>query len=184
MTNDTKQKLIDTVINLLNEGEEVKNLTARRISLAAGTNLAMINYCFKSKDELIKEAVLRIVRDEFDQHAKINLPGNSPKEQLKDILVNVSKVMIKFNNLTKASIPYFLLKDQIILPYEILPFINNHYETRKSDTECKVIAYQIVSFFQLVFYKDEEFYRYSGIDLNDENQMEKFIKEQIDFFLS
>ena len=116
MTNDTKQKLIDTVINLLNEGEEVKNLTARRISLAAGTNLAMINYCFKSKDELIKEAVLRIVRDEFDQHAKINLPGNSPKEQLKDILVNVSKVMIKFNNLTKASIPYFLLKDQIILP--------------------------------------------------------------------
>ena len=52
-----RNKLIEVTQKMRLNGVNVKQLTARRMSSEAGTNLAMINYCFKSKDELMKIAV-------------------------------------------------------------------------------------------------------------------------------
>lgn len=180
---DTRSRLIETTKKLLTEGSSLNTLTARQISVAAGTNLAMINYCFKSKDELLKLAVDEIISDEFNQYAHVSNQEQSAKERLRELLLHVCDVMIKYQELTKLSIPYILLNDDISLPLDLLPFIKNHFGTKKSETECRVIAFQMVYTMQLIFYRSEDFCKYSGIDITDKQQLQNFIDQQINTFL-
>lgn len=180
---ETRNKLIKVTRRLLMEGNNLETLTARQISCEAGVNLAMINYCFKSKDELLKIAVEEIIAIEFSKYAETKADNYTAKEQLRNILIHVCKVMIKYSSLTKMSIPYILLNDEISLPYDILPFIKKHYDGKKDETQCKVIAFQMVYTMQLIYYRSKDFYRYSGIDVDDVLQMEEFLDSQLDLFL-
>ncbi|CDM68404.1 TetR-family transcriptional regulator [Clostridium bornimense] len=179
---DTRKKLIETTKRMLINGIPYKNLTARQISKDAGTNLAMINYYFKSKEELVKISVDEIISEEFYQYSKIDL-SKPAKEQLKELLLHISTVIIKYRELTKLSIPYLILNDEISLPFDILPFIKTHFEDTKSDTECKVIAFQIVYMLQLIFYRADDFQKYSGIDIFNTQQLQDFLDIQLNIFL-
>lgn len=176
---ETKRKLIDTTKKMLLDGMEVEKVTAREIAKEAEISLAMINYCFKSKDELLKISVDEIVREEFDKGGNLNSSDISVKEQLKQSLLNTSKVMIKYMNLTKASIPYLILNDEINLPFEILPFVEKYFGNEKSDKECRIIAFQVVYILQLIFYRLDDFFRYSGMDIKNINQLEELIDLQL-----
>lgn len=180
---ETRNRLIEVTKRLLTEGNSLETLTARCISSEAGVNLAMINYCFKSKDELLKIAVEEIVAAEFNKYATVNSDNSTAKEQLRNVLYHVCKAMLKYSTLTRISIPYILLNEEISLPYDILPFIKKHYEGIKDETQCKVIAFHIVYTMQLIFYRSKDFYRYSGIDIDDELKMEEFLDSQLDLFL-
>lgn len=180
---DTRNKLIQTAKQLLIEGNQIENLTARQISAEAGTNLAMINYCFKSKDELLKIAVDEIMAEEFNQYSKFETDGKFPKEQLKELLYHMSNVVFKYRSLTKLSIPYLLLQEEFTLPLTILPLIRNHFKNEKSETECRIIAFQIIYTMQLIFYRGEDFYKYCGLDIGDEQHVKKYIDFQLDLLL-
>ncbi|MFT8887614.1 MAG: TetR/AcrR family transcriptional regulator [Ethanoligenens sp.] len=180
---DTRNKLIATTKRLLTDGNPLEILTARQISNESGTNLAMINYCFKSKDELLKIAVDEIIAEEFNQHSQMESPDKSAKEQLREMLLHVCNSMIKYRELTKLSIPYLMLNDEISLPLDILPFIKTHFETKKNETECRVIAFQMIYTMQLIFYRADDFRKYCGIDITNEQQLQGFLDAQLNLFL-
>ncbi|MDD2955572.1 MAG: TetR/AcrR family transcriptional regulator [Oscillospiraceae bacterium] len=180
---DTRTKLIETTKRMMTNGIPIKNLTARNISAEAEVNLAMINYCFKSKDELLKTAVGEIVLQEFNRYSHIGDSAKPAKDQLRDLLVHVCNIMVEYQELTKVSIPYFLLNDEIALPFDILPYIRMHYGERKSEAEIRVIAFHLVYTMQLVFYRAEDFKKYSGIDIGNKQQRDDFINTQLDLFL-
>ncbi|MFV0516590.1 MAG: TetR/AcrR family transcriptional regulator [Aminipila sp.] len=180
---DTRRKLIDTTKLLLTEGTPLETLTARKISTKAGTNLAMINYSFKSKDELLKIAVDEIIAEEFNQHSHIDIQGISAKEQLREVLLYVCNAMIKYRELTKLSIPYLMLNEEIALPLDILPYIKMHFGAKKCETDCRIIAFQMVYTMQLIFYRAEDFRKYSGIDITNKQHLEDFLDAQLDLFL-
>ncbi|KAF5075733.1 TetR/AcrR family transcriptional regulator [Oscillibacter valericigenes] len=184
MTNqDTSRKLIDTTKRLLTDGTPLESLTARQISSEAETNLAMINYCFKSKDALLKIAVDEIIAEEFERHCHTVTLGSSAKEQLRELLLHICSAMIKYRELTKLSIPYLMLNDGISLPLDILPYIKMHFGATKSETDCRVIAFQMVYTMQLIFYRAEDFLKYSGINICDAQQMQNFLDMQLNLFL-
>jgi len=106
-----------------------------------------------------------------------------PKEQLKEMLYNLCDITISFMQFTKISIPYILLQAEISLPLDVLPLIKEHFLNKKSETECRVIAYQMVSFMQLIFLRSEDFFKYSGIDILKIEQRKKLIDMQLNIFL-
>lgn len=180
---DTRNKLIVATKGLLTDGTLLETLTARQISTVAGTNLAMINYCFKSKDELLKIAVNEIIAEEFNQYSRMDTPDISAKWQLRELLLHVCNAMIKYRELTQLSIPYLMLNDEISLPLDILPFIKAHFGVKKSETECRVIAFQMVYTMQLIFYRADDFRKYAGIDITNSLQLEEFLDSQLNLFL-
>ncbi len=172
----TKEQLIEATLALLEEEGNSSSLTARKIAARAGANLAMINYHFGSRDALINLAVQRIIA----LHAK-NLSSTpphtaSPRDKLTLFLTQMSDITLNYSELTKASIPYVLLQGEMDHPYYILPYITEYFGGMRSEGECRIIAYQLVSFFQLVFYRSEDFRRYSGLDINDKTQRDELIK--------
>ncbi len=179
---NSKEQLISATLKLLSEADEPANITARQIAAEAGTNLAMINYYFKSKDELLNIAIGKIIEDSAEQFLTpaADIP---PREQLRDMLFSLGSMVVKYSRYTKISVPYMLLQDEIKTPLYILPYLKAYFGENKSELECRVIAYEMLTFMQLAFYRSDAFYRYSGMHLPEEQACKALIDMQLNFFL-
>jgi AcrR family transcriptional regulator len=185
MQSDTvKDQLIQAAMKLLSEGNSPAKITARQIVSEANVNLAMINYYFGSKDELIHIAVGNIMADRANELKEIRDSGISPKKRLIEFLSTMSDITIEFSELTKPTVPYLLLEGEIELPYFILPMIKEYFGDKRSETECRMIAYQIISFSQLVFYRSSDFLKLTGIDILDKKQRDAMFESMVDMCIN
>lgn len=178
-----KELLIKTTIKLLNEFKSPSDITARQITGKANVNLAMINYYFNSKDELINIAVQRILENAANEWKDIVKIDINPKDKLKKMLNEFSILVIKYSSFTKTSILFDLTQAEILLPYYIIPVLKEYFSDNKSEYELKVIAYMIISFMQLVFIRSEAFFKYTGSDIMDDKVRYKTINIIIDNYL-
>lgn len=167
---NVKEQLIDATIRLLKETNKPGKITARIIAEAAKVNLAMINYYFKSKDRLMSIAVDKIIGDSAKKVKAAQGNEQPPKEKLLEFLTVTSDVIFEYAELTRLVIPYLLLEGDIDLPYQILPYVKDCFNKKKSEAECRTIAFQLITFMQIAFYRTEDYKKYSGIDINIESQ--------------
>lgn len=80
---DAKTKLIDATIDLIKEKNgDVKLVTTREIVKHAGVSVALINYHFQSKKNLIDICVKQMI-DNVIARSKPDMDGLSPIEKLK-----------------------------------------------------------------------------------------------------
>lgn len=180
---DKKNRLIAATKELLLTAQVPEEITVRQIAEKAQVNLAMINYYFHSKEELLKAATDDIVASEF-QKLTINEEHNlCAKERLKNLLHHLCEVTLSLDSITKLSVPYIVFEAPIELPFMILPYVKEHFGDRKSDCFCKMISYEIVTFLQIILYRKADFYQYSGISLQTQKELYDFIDDQVDLFL-
>ncbi|WKK93627.1 TetR/AcrR family transcriptional regulator [Clostridioides difficile] len=84
----TKEQLINATIQLLSSHRDVSSITAREIVAKANVNLAMINYYFKSKEELINISIKKFLKRHMDEYKATHDTKNlAPKQQLREILI-------------------------------------------------------------------------------------------------
>lgn len=178
-----KAALLKATIELLQEAEKPEKVTSRQIASRAGVNLAMINYYFGSKEALTSQAVSEILAVAAGVFQSPADPSKSPKERLRDILREICQVVFKYRRYTKLYIPRLLLEDEITLPQLILPEIRSFFRQGKSEAECRIIAYEMISFLQLAFYRTEAFIRYTGIDYTKEDKVIELIDWEIEQFM-
>jgi len=185
MPNDNvKDQLIQATMKLLNESKNPSKITARQIASGAGANLAMINYYFSSKDELVNIAVNKLMADRANELKEIRDSDIPAIQKLKEFLITMSDITTDYSELTKPTIPYLLLESEIELPYYILPMIKECCGDKRSETECRMIAYQLISFSQLVFYRSSDFLKYTGIDINNKKQRDRMFQTILDIFIN
>ena len=183
MEEDKKAILLNAAIELMKKSEHPETITSRQIAARAGINTAMINYYFGSKEELASQAVEKIL----DNAAKIfkmpSDPSDPPKERLGKILKQLCRIVLKYQRYTKIYVPHLLLEDEISLPMHVFPEIREHFGKYRSDMECRIIAYEMISFLQLVFYRSDAFLRYAGMNLSDESASDWLIDWELELFL-
>lgn len=170
----SKRQLVDAAKTLLQMEADIP--TSRGICDAANANLSAINYYFKSKDQLLKTAVDEILEEEY-QTLQVN-PSLSSKEKLRFVLYSMSEIVMRYRKLTAVSMPFLLLEDEIQVPLTILPYVRE-LSPKASESECRIVAYELISFLQLALYRADEFKRYSGIDISDSKQMYAVIDHQL-----
>lgn len=178
-----KAALLKATKRLLEEAEQPEKVTSRQIASRAGVNLAMINYYYGSKEALTSQAVSEILDVSAGIFQTPGNPSESPKERLRHILREICKTVVKYQRYTKLYVPHLLLEDEITLPQLILPEIRDHFGTRRSETECRIIAYEMISFLQLAFYRTDAFMRYTGMDLTKEGTTIELIDWELELFL-
>ena len=110
-------------------------------------------------------------------------PAEAPKERLKNFLIYISQIVIRYKRYSKLYIPHLLLEADISQPQLILPEIREHFGLEKSEEQCRLIAYQLISFLQLIFYRSDAFMLYSGININLENEAERLINTELNLLL-
>lgn len=183
--NITKEKLIDATFSLMEEMEDPFNVTSRQIAERAGTKPSMINYCFGSRENLLyatfqKEYMSFLNETEVASLLASDLP---PRELLKKLHFIVAKCLVENPKFTKAITGHVLFNRDLSKESFSYPYVKKHYAGRRTDEECKLIAYELSSMMQLIVYRKDDIKESFGIDLDDEKELKKYIDMRVDLLL-
>lgn len=179
-----KQALLNAAKALMEESGQPEKITSRQIAARTGVNAAMINYYFGSKDALLSLAVGEILDAAAGIFQSPPNPSAPPKERLRQILSEICLLVLKYRQYTKILVPHILMEEEINLPQYVLPEIREHFGSRKSEIDCRIIAYEMISFLQLAFYRSDAFLHYTGINLSEESACNMLIDWELNQFLT
>jgi TetR/AcrR family transcriptional regulator, regulator of cefoperazone and chloramphenicol sensitivity len=111
-----RQRILEAVVDCI-ERDGFNHLTTRRIAEQAGTNIASINYYFRTKDLLVEEALSMTLRHMMeDIHDLIVRPGMPFFETLEDILFYLIEGGLRFPGTILAHMYAMLVEKQYDIP--------------------------------------------------------------------
>ena len=177
---NTKRKLLETTIKLLEEYENPKDITVRRIADTAGIGVGLVNYHFISRDKLINEAIsqkMRLLASDMEYPLK---ETTDPISYLKQMLIIMSDLAVKNSKLNKVSAEYELLNGDFSICLTLLPILGRIYDNKKSESEIRLIAFQIIVATQNIYIRQEAFYLYSGINIGHKEERDALLIELVD----
>ena len=182
----TKEKLIDATFALMEEADDPLNVTSRQIAERAGTKPSMINYCFGSRENLIYQTFQKQYLDFLKEEpiAELIASDISPKELLKKLHFIVAKCLVENPKFTKAITPYVLFNRDLSQESFSFPYVKKHYAGKKTDKECRLIAYEMSSMMQLIVCRKDDIKRDFGIDLTKDKELKKYIDMRVDLLLA
>ena len=183
--NITKEKLLDATFALMEEADDPLAVTSRQIAERAGTKPSMINYCFGSRENLIYQTFQKQYMGFLNEKevAKVIASDLPPKDVLKKLHFTVAKCLVDNPKFTKAITPFVLFNRDLSQESFSYAYVKKHYAGRKTDKECKLIAYEMSSMMQLIVCRKEDIKKDFGIDLNKEKELRKYIDMRIDLLL-
>lgn len=178
---ETKERLLGAAVELLGEKKEPSKITSRSIAERAGVSLGSINYHFKSKDNLLNEAVGRMTYGIAESWLRpVKGFEDDPVGALKMLLKETSRTMVSHAHLSKITVANILKQGNFDVPLVILPLLRAIYREQKDEQELRLIAFQLVIPMQVAFMHDRAFLLYAGYNLYDDQQRDKMIEKQVD----
>ncbi len=186
----TRQKLLDAVDSLITDSEDPIKVTSRQIAAVSGVQPAMINYCFGSRERLIYEVFLRKYEAALSDAKvqKIVESDKSPKDKLKALHFVIASFLVKNYSFTKAITSFVLFERDLSKEQFSYGLVKAHYagktgKDKKTDIECRMIAYELSTMLQLVLYRYEDIRDHLGLDLEDPKKLRKYIDMRVDLLL-
>ena len=178
----TETALIEAAKKLLLNCDDWTKVTARAITKEAGVNLAMINYCFGSKEALIS-AVFKNLQEEVKKCKpeldEILHSDMSPKEKLIEGYFQMIKLMMDYYSMSHAVVKFCVLNRKLDMDDGTYTLVKEHFQGRKTDGECILIAYELASVHELMALRYEEIRENCGIDLTDEKVLRQIITDNV-----
>jgi len=182
----TKEKLIDATFALMEEADDPLNVTSRQIAERAGTKPSMINYCFGSRENLIyqtfQKQYMGFLKDKDVE--KLIASDIAPKDLLKKLHFIVAKCLVENPKFTKAITRYVLFNRDLSQESFSFPYVKKHYAGKKTDEECRLISYELSAMMQLIVFRKDDIRASFGIDLNNDEELQKYIDMRVDLLLA
>ncbi len=181
----TKDRLLDAAFELMETMDDPLAVTSRQIAAKAEVKPGMINYCFGSRENLIYQTFQTrylsfLRREETEQIINSDL---SPKDVLKKLHYVVARCLVENHKFTQAITSFVLFKRDLGQESFSFNYVKKHYDGRKTDAECRLIAYEMSAMMQLMICRKEDLKRDFGIDLDDSEQLRHYIDMRIDLLL-
>ena len=175
MKPDAREQFLNTTVKLLLADKDPAEITVRDIATAANVQVSMINYYFKSKDELMYQAV-GVLRDKMAWD-RITVKNNemSPYMRFREMLIALCDMSIKYSKYMRFTVEYELTKAEIIMPQYIIPLIREICGNKRSETSIRITAYEIISILQLIFLRSKEISNYLGFDVLEHDRMVEIV---------
>ena len=182
----TKEKLVDATFELMEEAADPLNVTSRQIADRAGVKPSMINYCFGSRENLIyqtfQKQYMGFLKDKDVE--KLIASDIAPKDLLKKLHFIVAKCLVENPKFTKAITGYVLFNRDLSQESFSFPYVKKHYSGKKTDEECRLIAYELSAMMQLIVFRKDDIRESFGIDLNNDEELQKYIDMRVDLLLA
>lgn len=184
--NKTRAALLAAAEQLMTSCNDASQLTSREITQKAGVNLAMINYCFGSREQLLAEAFgtvmsrAQLADPQLNEIMKSDIP---PAQKLAEIHIAMMKLMLDNFRYSGPVTRYILLERDLVSGMDSLPLVMEHFHGQKSEEECRLITFILSSLNELAVLKHAELKEHCGIDLKDGDQLRRFVNDNISIFL-
>ncbi|EQJ98197.1 bacterial regulatory s, tetR family protein [Clostridioides difficile P51] len=83
---DARERIIEVTLNLLNEVDDIEEITVRKIAERANVGVGLINYHFKTKDNLLSTAIGDVMSNIIAELYDDSVYTLRPIEDLKNLL--------------------------------------------------------------------------------------------------
>lgn len=182
----TKAALLQAAKELMTHCTDADEVTSRAISARANVNAAMINYCYGSREALLYAVFRQLLQDAQQKQPELTrlltaeLP---PKEKVILLHYHMMRLMIANFHYARAVTQFILLNRSLDTGPDVLPFIMAYFHGRRSEAECRLIAFELTSLHELAVLRHEDLKQSCGIDLSDDAVLECFVRDSVDRFL-
>jgi len=188
---DTRSKIIDAAILCVGE-KGIQNVTTRTIAEYAGVNLALINYYFGTKEELMDEAIRRSLDTYLSDFLGDNVDGKDERATARESL----------SLFVHASLQDAISSPQIAKSYMHGTLYDSDYDTPFIERLCSFLTRldarftgdmserdsaknrlaltQIVSSVLFIGLMPDFFGKFLGVDLKDKKQQKKYIESLLE----
>jgi AcrR family transcriptional regulator len=185
-TNNVKEKILHSTIELLGECETVEKVTVRDVALRAGVGVGLINYHFQTKENLVNLCVQRIIGDVIKRFDQLSQSLNmEPIEKLRFLAKRNCSFLVQNKGISRISI----LSDiengnftdntsQTIKAY--LPVVRAVCSEKKSDKEIYLVTSIMISAFQSAFMRGNVFMEGLELDFYEMHQRDLIVDMIID----
>lgn len=100
----TRENILKATLELINE-EGIDSITIRKVAARANTNIALINYHFKSKENLLDQVIREYLLSKFKNVFNLlEEPDVLPKVKLKNFLVNYANCLLENVDIFKKAL--------------------------------------------------------------------------------
>ncbi len=182
--NTTEQKILEATIECI-EKEGIDGCTIRKIAEIAGVNSAAINYYFRSKGQLIRQALNLTLENAFDWKDFISSQGVPPAERIEKIVTDLLRGSLRFPGISRAHFHPILNQGNYDIP--AVRALNHFLEELKADlsrkgvrlpdTELRQVIVQIVcaSLIPTIFIP-KMFVQFANIDFSKPETLSDYMK--------
>lgn len=178
---DARQLIIDAVKNLMNETGNIEEITVRQIAERAGVGTGLINYHFKSKDNLLSIAIGDVMTETIYQFMKTNSHcASEPVIRIKMLVKELYSLAGNSDKVLRFILTREIMEGDLKTALHLVPLLKEIYGEEEDDMRLRIIALQILHPIQVTGLNTEAFHMYSGIDLYNTRQRDHFIDMLID----
>lgn len=183
---DARQAIINAAKAILGEVDDVEKITVRQIAQRAGVGTGLINYHFKSKNALLSIAVGDVMARTVRRFTETDdCSASEPVSKLKAMVKELYDLAGSNNDkLVRFMLTRDILEGNMQTPLYLVPLLKEIFGDTKDDMQLRIIALQILHPIQVTGLNASKFHMYSGIDLGDPEQRNRFIDMLIDNVLS
>ena len=173
---DARQTLIDITKALLEEQNDVESITVRLIAERAGVGTGLINYHFKSKDNLLSIAIGDVMAEAIRSFTSTGMNAElDPVAKLKRLLNELFLIICRNKKLMRFILSQEIMEGNLKTALYLIPLLKEIFGAQKDDMELRIIALQIIHPIQVTGLNSDAFHMFSGIDLYNEEQRGTFI---------
>ncbi|MGL6199378.1 MAG: TetR/AcrR family transcriptional regulator [Lachnospiraceae bacterium] len=179
---EAKEKILESVITLLLEGQDASKVSNRQIASMAGVNSALINYYFQSKENLIGIAA-KVCMEDIAGVLKEHKEDLSPADRIKQMLKKFIDFCFKNITIVEIFINSELKQGSTYTSGMLLPLFKEHFGVTKTDLELKILTFQLLHPLQILFLNRNEYKIYLSCDLSDQRIRDDIIDTLVDNLL-
>lgn len=183
MTVDIKEKLLKAAEKLIRAGKNQAELTVRDIAAEAGASPGLVNYHFRSKDELLSRAVERIWADFNPRWAAVTHAGPAGVTELKILLKDIGETVERTGSGSEMKIRHELLDGDMGTVKFLVPILKDILPKGVPDRELKFAAFALVAPLQLVFLRRRFFADWTGTDPSNREERDALFDFMVDRIL-
>jgi len=172
-----KDKIFQAVLELLAGGVDPEKVTTRQIAAKAGVNLALVNYYYRSKENLMSEAVGSMMGG-IIAPLMADFGGNSAESRIRNIFITTADAAFTHYNICKVALAAELKLGCANSCSMILPLIKEIF-AGSSPAEIDIISLQLMLPPHHIFLEPELYGRLLGVDFFNKRQRDQKINEMI-----
>jgi AcrR family transcriptional regulator len=158
-----KEKIFQAVMELVTEGKTEQQITIREIASRAGVNLALVNYYYQSKENLLSQVVATMMVEIIDQSVHNSHTYTNAQTRLRNILLVTADAAFKYHNICKIAIS-LELKSGCVNSCKLVTPLLKEILTNCDESDLNIIALQLMIPFHYIVLKPELYSRYMDTD--------------------
>jgi len=177
---ETKKRIIEVTAALLNATENPEDVTIRKIAEKAGVGVGLINYHFISRENLMNETACQEMQSLAETFEMVDNYKDDPLKYLKEKLIHMSDIAMNNRLFNKISLEHDFLKGDFRICLYLVPILKEIFGGSKSETELRLVSFQIIVATQSIFLRQDAFHMLTGINIEMKGQRDDLINSIVD----